>query len=84
MITFCYRCLLKDRVLHYRPKTASKIILACAVLHNLAIHFNGNEEIEELHDEMDQMPPEPLPVNEAEYRREGTLARQVYVNTYFQ
>lgn len=32
-----WRCLLKDRVLHYKPYVASKIIIACAVLHNIAI-----------------------------------------------
>lgn len=32
-----FRCLLKHRVLHYTPKTASKIINACTVLHNICI-----------------------------------------------
>ena len=31
------RCTRKDRVLHYRPKNASKIIKACVVLHNFAV-----------------------------------------------
>ncbi|XP_046392800.1 putative nuclease HARBI1 [Ischnura elegans] len=30
-----WRCLLRDRVLHYQPAQASKIILTCAVLHNI-------------------------------------------------
>ena len=33
---FC--CLLKDRVLHYRPNTASKIINTCDVLHNMILN----------------------------------------------
>nr|CAI5851451.1 unnamed protein product [Callosobruchus analis] len=32
-----FRCLLKHRVLHYTPTKCSKIILACAVLHNMCI-----------------------------------------------
>ncbi|XP_063216851.1 putative nuclease HARBI1 [Bacillus rossius redtenbacheri] len=32
-----FRCLRKDRVLHYKPTKAASIINACAVLHNLAI-----------------------------------------------
>ncbi|KAG5870693.1 hypothetical protein JTB14_003891 [Gonioctena quinquepunctata] len=30
-----FRCLRKDRVLHYKPDTAAKIIYACAILHNI-------------------------------------------------
>ncbi|KAJ8720629.1 hypothetical protein PYW08_006094 [Mythimna loreyi] len=32
-----WRCLLKDRVLHYHPHVASNIIMACCVLHNIAL-----------------------------------------------
>ncbi|CAH2090586.1 unnamed protein product [Euphydryas editha] len=32
-----WRCLLKDRTLHYHPYVASKISLACCVLHNIAV-----------------------------------------------
>ncbi|KAJ8708188.1 hypothetical protein PYW08_010554 [Mythimna loreyi] len=35
-----WRCLLRDRVLHYHPTVASKIILACCVLHNISLHAN--------------------------------------------
>jgi len=35
-----FRCLLKHRVLHYSPPTASKIIYTCAVLHNMCINKN--------------------------------------------
>ncbi|KAG5859782.1 hypothetical protein JTB14_031177, partial [Gonioctena quinquepunctata] len=30
-----FRCLRKDRVLHYKPDIAAKIIYACAILHNI-------------------------------------------------
>ncbi|KAL0868279.1 hypothetical protein ABMA27_007809 [Loxostege sticticalis] len=32
-----WRCLLSARELHYSPQTAGKIIIACAVLHNMCI-----------------------------------------------
>lgn len=35
-----FRCLLKHRVLHYTPPTASKIIYTCAILHNMCITGN--------------------------------------------
>lgn len=35
-----FRCLLKDRVLHYSPPMAGCIINACAVLHNFLINRN--------------------------------------------
>ncbi|XP_067128935.1 putative nuclease HARBI1 [Centruroides vittatus] len=35
-----WRCLLKHRVLHYHPETASNIIIACVVLHNICIKNN--------------------------------------------
>lgn len=43
-----FRCLLKDRVLHYHPIKASQIINACCVLHNMCITENiPMPEIEE-------------------------------------
>nr|XP_011302196.1 PREDICTED: putative nuclease HARBI1 [Fopius arisanus] len=33
-----FRCLLKQRVLHYDPTTAAKIVYTCAVFHNIAIN----------------------------------------------
>ncbi|XP_063635094.1 putative nuclease HARBI1 [Cydia splendana] len=35
-----WRCLHQERALHYRPEKCSRIILACCVLHNLAIQHN--------------------------------------------
>lgn len=40
-----FRCLLKDRVLHYSPPVASRIINSCAVLHNMCLDARDlNEE----------------------------------------
>lgn len=44
-----FRCLLKHRVLHYTPESASRIINACVVLHNMCITHNIPEP--ELEDE---------------------------------
>lgn len=38
-----WRCLCKDRTLHYGPEKCAKIITACCVLHNLALNFNVPE-----------------------------------------
>lgn len=35
-----FRCLLKDRTLHYKPEKATAIINACVVLHNMCITYN--------------------------------------------
>ena len=35
-----FRCLLKDRTLHYSPVTAGQIVNSCAVLHNICIGNN--------------------------------------------
>lgn len=44
-----FRCLLRQRVLHYIPPTAAKIINTCAVLHNMAIiDREGDPEAVEL------------------------------------
>ena len=41
-----FRCLLKHRFLHYHPTVCSKIINACALLHNMCI--DANIELEEI------------------------------------
>ncbi|CAG5019633.1 unnamed protein product [Parnassius apollo] len=41
-----WRCLHKDRVLHYKSVKCAHIILACSVLHNIIINF-GVEDTEE-------------------------------------
>lgn len=48
-----FRCLLKHRTLNYNPFKAAKITYACAVLHNMAIHFNAPlpEDIEFIENE---------------------------------
>jgi len=40
LLKMIFRCLFKQRVLHYKPDVCSKIINACTVLHNICIHDN--------------------------------------------
>lgn len=54
-----WRCLLKHRTLHYHPAKAGKIVVACSVLHNIAIHAKlpspSTLEVEELlHEEFSE------------------------------
>ncbi|XP_063635157.1 uncharacterized protein LOC134805888 [Cydia splendana] len=35
-----WRCVHRDRNLHYRPEKCSQIIIACSVLHNIALKYN--------------------------------------------
>lgn len=78
-----WRCLLKDRTLHYKPTRASKIIITCAVLHNLAIHNNvelpeyDNEEEEEDEDE------ETHEQEVEELLNAGRQTRQQLLDQYF-
>ncbi|XP_008189496.1 putative nuclease HARBI1, partial [Acyrthosiphon pisum] len=48
-----FRCLIKDRTLHYNPEKSSAIINACVVLHNLCITYNVPEYIYEELEEND-------------------------------
>lgn len=50
-------CLCKDRTLHYKPEKCAKIIIACSVLHNLAIDFTvpDSEDYNNPNDSDDQI-----------------------------
>ncbi|CAI6377470.1 unnamed protein product [Macrosiphum euphorbiae] len=77
-----WRCLLKDRTLHYKPTRASKIIITCAVLHNVAIHYNiglpeyDNEEEEDEYEENHGQEVEEL-------LNAGRQTRQELLNQFF-
>lgn len=82
-----FRCLLKERVLHYAPNKAARIVSACATLHNIAIHYRVEDPLP-LWDEIDLEPlPEPVEHvgNERDivWRNLGQQSRQLYVDTYF-
>lgn len=41
-----FRCLLKARALHYHPKFAAKIVMACCVLHNMCMQNGLGENVD--------------------------------------
>lgn len=76
-----FRCLLKHRVLHYSPQRAAKIVLSCAILHNIAIQQNllplevANED-----NEIDIVQDNQVNPN---YLHEGRRIQREIINTYF-
>ncbi|KAB0803507.1 hypothetical protein PPYR_00477, partial [Photinus pyralis] len=81
-----FRCLLKDRTLHYEPRVAAQITLTCCVLHNIAIHYNV-QNLDVMWDEMDvqERPPmPPLPERrDVVLRQMGQEARRLYIEQFF-
>ena len=80
-----FRSLSQDRTLHYHPVKASKIIKACAVLHNMCI-TRGIPELEviEIIDQegfIDQPPIQENVINEDLQR--ARLMQQNIMHTYF-
>lgn len=45
-----WRCVHRDRTLHYQPEKCSRIILACCVLHNIALKYNIPDPEDESND----------------------------------
>ncbi|KAJ3655933.1 hypothetical protein Zmor_015040 [Zophobas morio] len=80
-----FRCLLKDRVLHYTPQKAAKIIMACTILHNMAVFYRVDDPAP-MWDDIDR---EDLPVPryiadlDIPYRRLGQQQRREYIVTNF-
>uniref|UniRef100_A0A803JCF4 Putative nuclease HARBI1 n=3 Tax=Xenopus tropicalis TaxID=8364 RepID=A0A803JCF4_XENTR len=75
-----FRCL--DRsggVLQYSPEKGAQIILACCILHNLAVSRNLHVDIL---DDLEAPPPVP-PVSEEENTQAGKRTRTQVINRYF-
>lgn len=75
-----FRCL--DRsggVLQYSPEKGAQIILACCILHNLAVSRNQHVDIL---DDLESPPPVP-PVSREENTEAGKRARIKVINQYF-
>ncbi|XP_046400480.1 putative nuclease HARBI1 [Ischnura elegans] len=75
-----WRCLLKHRVLHYMPNKASRIINACAVLHNMCL--DRNVQLEEEVEEEIEVEEGPQPNIEGD-QREGRVVRNRVIATHF-
>lgn len=85
-----FRCLIKDRVLHYTPNKASKIINACTVLHNMCIVNNlEHPDYSDLDNEQlgiirERLPELPAPRNRINVNLVQGRAKQAQiVNSYF-
>ncbi|CAH1997553.1 unnamed protein product [Acanthoscelides obtectus] len=82
-----FRCLRKDRVLHYSHDTSGMIIYACAVLHNICRIYNAEQEYEDngdSHDNTDQTTdsshPDDAAIPSNDFLTEGRFIRQQLVN----
>lgn len=67
-----FRCLRKDRVLHYSHETAGRIIYSCAVLHNICRKYNVQDEDSDNDDDDDDEEAENNnnhDINNGEYSR---------------
>ena len=81
-----WRCLLKHRTLHYHPHVASKMVVACCVLHNIAL--NGrlpplvDIDIEEQNDVGDDGAPQAGPAfpSSQEELMQGRTLRDCLIN----
>ncbi|XP_018404941.1 PREDICTED: putative nuclease HARBI1, partial [Cyphomyrmex costatus] len=74
-----WRCLRKERALHYRPQFAALIVNACCVLHNMAIKWGI--PCDEIHlDELDIAPP--IPYHDINEER-GEQTRNRVIQWYF-
>ncbi|XP_063220483.1 putative nuclease HARBI1 [Bacillus rossius redtenbacheri] len=63
-----WRCLLRYRTLQYEPLEAAKIVMACAILHNIRLTRNEPAPLDEVVEEV-------LPVNEIADVHENLLGR---------
>ncbi|XP_008178491.1 putative nuclease HARBI1 [Acyrthosiphon pisum] len=83
-----FRCLLKHRVLHYHPERASKIIIACTILHNMCINDNIPVPINEPDDPVNidfgmydaQIIPDPVVGQQLTI---GRRMQQLVIRSYF-
>lgn len=79
-----FRCIHKDRTLHYKPPKAAKIIYACIILHNILINtgfldqIRVDEDIEDNDVENVMEVPRPTP---NEYFSEGRRIRSTYIDS---
>jgi hypothetical protein len=77
-----FRCLIKDRVLHYTPVTAAKIVYACAILHNILRMRNiVDDNIEIVYDH--QRPQDALIEAEENLLQQGRQMRNQVIFQYF-
>lgn len=74
-----YLCVNRKRVLHYKPRKATKIILSCAVLHNFKL-LNGIRQ-EENRGRRNERPN--INAVEGDDYEAGMITRNVLINNYY-
>lgn len=76
-----FRCVHKNRVLHYRPDKAAIIFYSCAILHNMMVDCGLNDEHDDdvIYDEED--PGANISDHDSSYLVEGRHIRNEYINT---
>lgn len=83
-----FRCLLKDRVLHYAPETCAKIINCCAVLHNLCLEnniplYNDEDVVPELNNFHEVLLQDRENIFNDNFLERGRQVRQFLTRNYF-
>lgn len=76
-----WRCLRKERGLHYLPEFAGLIVNATCVLHNIAKHY-GIEDVEIYREDIEEVNIEADDMN-ANMRRRGNVVRETIIERYF-
>lgn len=79
-----FRCLLKDRVLHYDPFKAGQIINGVCVLHNMCVRANLGLDDEEFQEDDENVPVDEDDVPPRNVLREGQERRMNLIQLYFQ
>ncbi|XP_018368767.1 PREDICTED: putative nuclease HARBI1 [Trachymyrmex cornetzi] len=76
-----WRCLRKERALHYAPEFSARIVNATCVLHNIAKHYNvpANEIYIEDDIEIEEIEIE----NNVNMRARGNAVRETLIQQYF-
>ncbi|XP_018363090.1 PREDICTED: putative nuclease HARBI1, partial [Trachymyrmex cornetzi] len=75
-----WRCLRKERALHYTPEFAALIINATCVLHNIAKQYNV---LEEIYLEEEDFHEEGIEAENANMRARGHATREAIIERYF-
>lgn len=75
-----WRCLRRDRILHYQPESASRIVYACAILHNLLLDRIPLPDVEVY----EELPNNRNDIGIGVHRDvDGRRMRDAIINTYF-
>lgn len=79
-----FRCLLKDRTLHYSPRNAAKIIIACATLYNIlkTANIDIDDFVFDPENIVDEL--EPREIGDQELHQAGLNVRNNLIRNHFE